>query len=108
MGQVILELDDVTLRKAAELAARKGVPLAAFLAHQIDELVAANDRYERAKASVASLFPETATGDGPLAVDDPQRFFDRFQQRPPSGSARSWTRDDIYDRHSHRQAESDG
>lgn len=84
MGQVILELNDVTLRKAAELAARNGVPLTAFLARQIDELVAANDRYERAKASVAHLFPDTATGADPLPVDDPQRFFERFQQRPPS------------------------
>lgn len=78
-----MELSDVTLRKATALAARKGVPLATFLAHQIDELIAANDRYERAKASVAHLFPETATDDGPLTVDDPQQFFDRYQNRPP-------------------------
>jgi hypothetical protein len=81
MGQVILELSDGTLRKAAELAAREGVGLATFLAYQIDELIAANDRYERAKASVAHLFPDD--GD-PFSVDDPQHFFDRFQHRPPT------------------------
>lgn len=78
-----MELSDVTLRKATALAARKGVPLAVFLAHQLEELVAANDRYERAKASVAHLFPETATDEGPLTVDDPERFFERYQNRPP-------------------------
>jgi hypothetical protein len=35
------------------------MPLNEFLAHQLDELVAANDRYERARDSVATMFPET-------------------------------------------------
>jgi hypothetical protein len=83
MGQVLVELSEVTLRTATALAARKGVPLATFLAQQIEELVAANDRYERAKESVANLFPEAATADGPLMVDDPQEFFERYQNRPP-------------------------
>lgn len=59
------------------LAAKKGVPLNAFLAHQLDELVAANDRFERARASVATMFPETAQ-DG-LGDGDPQQFFDRWR-----------------------------
>ena len=41
MGQVTLELSDVTLRKATVLAARKGVPLSTFLAYQINELIEA-------------------------------------------------------------------
>lgn len=79
MGRVTLELSDATLHKAAMLAAKKGVPLNAFLAHQLDELVAANDRYERARASVATMFPETldAVGD-----HDPQQFFDRWRNGP--------------------------
>ncbi|HEY3606603.1 MAG TPA: hypothetical protein VGL06_03845 [Pseudonocardiaceae bacterium] len=81
MGQVTLELSEATLRKAGELAAKKGMPLDAFLAYQIDELVAANDRYERARASVAQLFPETAQD---LTIDDPQHFFNRWQNDPPT------------------------
>jgi hypothetical protein len=77
MGRVTLELSDATLHKAAMLAAKKGVPLNAFLAHQLDELVAANDRFERARASVATMFPETAQ-DG-LGDGDPQQFFDRWR-----------------------------
>jgi hypothetical protein len=79
MGQVTLELSDVTMRKAIVLAAKKGVPLSTFLAYQIDEMVAANDRYERAKASVAQLFPET---EDVMTIDDPQSFFDRWQNGP--------------------------
>ena len=59
------------------LAAKKGVPLNAFLAHQLDELVAANDRFERARASVATMFPETAHDE--LGDGDPQQFFDRWR-----------------------------
>jgi len=79
MGRVTLNLSEATLRTAAALAARKGVSLNAFLAQQLEELVAANDRYERAKASVAHLFPETDQDD--LTFDDPQQFFDRYQNR---------------------------
>ncbi len=82
MGQVTLELSEATLRMAGELAAKKGMPLGAFLAYQIDELVAANDRYERARASVAQMFPDTA---GDLTIDDPQQFFERWQNGPPIG-----------------------
>jgi hypothetical protein len=82
MGQVTLELSEATLRKAGELATKKGMPLDAFLAYQIDELVAANDRYERARASVAQMFPDTAQDD--LAIDDPQHFFNRWQNDPPT------------------------
>lgn len=71
MGRVTLELNDGTLRKATELAARQGVSLDTFLAHQLDELVAANDRYERAKASVTSMFPDTSAS--------PEQFFDRWR-----------------------------
>ncbi|HEX4704187.1 MAG TPA: hypothetical protein VH352_18815 [Pseudonocardiaceae bacterium] len=81
MGRVTLELSDVTMRKATVLAAKKGVPLSEFLAYQIDELVEANDRYERARASVAQLFPDT---EDTMTLDDPQRFFDRWQNSPPT------------------------
>lgn len=77
MGRVTLELSDDTLTKASMLAAKKGLPLSTFLAYQLDELVAANDRYERARASVASMFPETEQ-EG-FTTTDPQRFFDRWR-----------------------------
>lgn len=77
MGRVTIELSDATLHKAAMLAARKGVPLHVFLAYQLDELVEANDRYERARASVATLFPETVQ-DG-VPENDPEQFFDRWR-----------------------------
>ncbi|HEX3647816.1 MAG TPA: hypothetical protein VHV49_05275 [Pseudonocardiaceae bacterium] len=79
MGRVTLELSDGTLRRATEMAQRKGLPLNEFLAHQLDELVAANDRYERARDSVANLFPD-------LAQDDPangaEQFFARWRNGP--------------------------
>lgn len=71
MGRVTLDLDDGTLRKATELAARQGVSVDTFLANQLAELVAANDRYERAKASVTSMFPDTTSS--------PEQFFDRWR-----------------------------
>ncbi len=77
MGRVTVELSDDTLAKASLLAARKGLPLSTFLAYQLDELVAANDRYERARASVASMFPETEQ-DG-FVTSEPERFFDRWR-----------------------------
>ncbi|HEX5407353.1 MAG TPA: hypothetical protein VFX16_34200 [Pseudonocardiaceae bacterium] len=77
MGRVTLELSDSTLDKAAILAAQKGVPLDAFLAHQLDEMVAANDRYERARASVAAVFPDT--GQDAMSDNDAQQFFDRWR-----------------------------
>ena len=80
MGRVTLELSDDTLAKATMLAAKKGLPLRAFLAYQLDELVAANDRFERARASVASMFPETEQ-DG-FVLSDPQQFFDRWRNGP--------------------------
>jgi hypothetical protein len=80
MGQVTLELSEATLRKATALADKKGVPLSTFLAYQIDELIEANDRYERAKATVAKFFPET--NDTATLTDDPQTFFDRWQNGP--------------------------
>lgn len=80
MGRVTLELSDATLRTAAALAARKGVPLSTFLTQHIEELVSACDRYERAKASVAHLFPDVDQDDN-VTFDDPQQFFDRYQNR---------------------------
>lgn len=79
MGRVTLELSDGTLRKAAALAQRKGLPLNEFLVHQLDEMVAANDRYERAKDSVASLFPEVGQ-DG--SVTEAEQFFARWRNGP--------------------------
>lgn len=79
MGRVTLELSDGTLRKAAALAERKGLPLNEFLVHQLDEMVAANDRYERAKDSVANLFPEVGQ-DG--SVTEAEQFFARWRNGP--------------------------
>jgi hypothetical protein len=79
MGRVTLELSDGTLRRAAALAERKGLPLNEFLAHQLDEMVAANDRYERAKDSVANLFPDVAQ-DG--SVTEAEQFFARWRNGP--------------------------
>lgn len=79
MGRVTLELSDGTLRKAAALAQRKGLPLNEFLVHQLDEMVAANDRYERAKDSVANLFPEVGQ-DG--SVTEAEQFFARWRNGP--------------------------
>ncbi len=81
MGRVTLELSDATLQAATLLAAKKGVPLDAFLAHQLDELVAANDRYERARASVANRFPELEQD--PSAGGDSEQFFDRWRNSRP-------------------------
>jgi hypothetical protein len=80
MGRVTLEMSDATLQKAAMLAAKKGVPLNTFLAYQLDELIAANDRYERARASVATMFPEVPQDAG--HENESQQFFDRWRNGP--------------------------
>lgn len=77
MGHVTIDVSDETLRKAAGLAAAKGMPLHVFLAYQLDELVAANDRYERARASVRNLYPDTDEGAGAQSSE----FFDRWRHR---------------------------
>jgi hypothetical protein len=77
MGRVTIELSDTTLRAATLLAAKKGVPVDTFLAHSLDELVAANDRYERARASVAHRFPDVEQD--PLSGGDAEQFFDRWR-----------------------------
>lgn len=78
MGRVTVELSDETIRRATILATAKGMPLHTFLAHQIDELIAANERYERAKASVLAAYPEV---DGLAAPAEQDQFFDRWRDR---------------------------
>jgi hypothetical protein len=78
MGRITVELSDETIRRATMLATAKGMPLHTFLAHQINELIAANERYERAKASVLAAYPEI---DGLSAPADQHQFFDRWRDR---------------------------
>ena len=70
-----IQLDEATIRHAKIVAAHRGLSLSSLVAQQLNELAAADQRYERAQA-VAEEALADATGGG----------------RP------SWHREELYDR----------
>jgi hypothetical protein len=52
---VTLSLSKETLKKARVLAAERGTSMSGLLTGQIEELVAKNDTYERARASALAM-----------------------------------------------------
>jgi len=70
-----VQLDDDVIRQARVVAARRGTSVSQLVAHQIEELVEADRRYDEAWAAAR----EAMAG----AVDR---------------GGRSWTREELYDR----------
>jgi hypothetical protein len=58
-----VQLDEVTIRHAKIVAARRGMSLSSLVAQQLGELAEADERYERARADALGALAE-ATGGG--------------------------------------------
>ncbi len=72
-ANLTLQLDVDVIRRARVVAAKRGTSVSALVARELDELVAREDRYERARDQAIEL----------MAVAKPR-------------GGRTWTRDDIY------------
>ena len=76
-----LQVDSEVIRRARVVAARRGTSVSALVAHELDALVARDERYEEARRRAIDLMTKAKRRGG-----------------------RSWTRDEIYaerlDRHS--------
>jgi hypothetical protein len=70
-----VQLDEATIRHAKSVAAHRGMSLSSLVAHQINELAEADDRYERAR----SVALEALTGAG-------------------GGGAPRWNREELHER----------
>jgi post-segregation antitoxin (ccd killing protein) len=70
-----VQLDDETIEQARAVAARRGTSVSQLVAHQIEELVEENQRYEEAWAAAREA----------MAGAEPH-------------GGRSWTREELYDR----------
>lgn len=70
-----IQLDDEVIRRAKVLAAKRGTSVSGLVAHELDRLVAEDERYEAAWRRARK-----AMGDA-----------------SPRGG-RSWVRDDLYER----------
>jgi hypothetical protein len=70
-----LQLDERVIREAKVLAARRGTSVSALVAHELEDLVARDARYEEAR----------------------RRAGDIMTRSTPRGG-RTWRRDDLHDR----------
>jgi hypothetical protein len=70
-----VQLDDETIERARAVAARRGTSVSQLVAHQIEELVEEDQRYEDAWATARKAMAG--------AIDR---------------GGRSWTREELYDR----------
>jgi hypothetical protein len=77
-----VQLDESVVRQAKVLAAKRGTSVSAFIARQIIELIAQDERYEAAHRRAVELMDNAA----------------------PHGG-RNWTRDEIYAERIGRHAE---
>lgn len=75
MRNLTIQLDEQLIREAKALAARKGMSLSAFVAQDIREKVAADERYQRAMRSAFASMAEAKDRGGI-----------------------TWTREELYDR----------
>lgn len=70
-----LQLDEAVIRKARVLAARRGTSISGLVARELEELVAADARYEAA-----------------------MRRADEIMDRSVARGGRTWRRDELHDR----------
>lgn len=81
-----VQLDEDHIRRAKALAARRGTSVSAMVAKHIDELTAADERYQRARESALRMLAETREERARLAREEPS---DEEPYR--------WNRDEIYE-----------
>lgn len=81
-----VQLDDEVIRRAKALAARRGTSVSAMVAQHIDELTAADERYQRARESALRMMAETRDERARLAREEPS------DQEPYR-----WNRDEIHE-----------
>jgi hypothetical protein len=70
-----VQLDEGVIRKARIAAAKRGTSVSQLVAHQIEDLVEADERYDRAWATARRAMAGASARGG-----------------------RSWTREELYDR----------
>lgn len=68
-----VQLDSDVIRRARIVAAKRGTSVSALVARELDALVSRDERYEGAQRRALELLAE-----------------------PTAGTARGWTREDIY------------
>jgi Family of unknown function (DUF6364) len=69
-----IQLDEATIRHAKIVAAHRGLSLSSLVAQQLNELVEADERYERARAVAFGTLADATSGGAP-----------------------SWRREELYD-----------
>jgi hypothetical protein len=74
-----VQLDAEVIRRAKVLAARRGTSVSGLVARQLEELTAADERYQRARESALRMMEQTRDRGG-----------------------RQWTRDELYEERLHR------
>ena len=61
-----IQLDDATIRHAKIVAAHRGMSLSGLVAQQLNELVEADERYERARAVALEALAGASGGGTPV------------------------------------------
>ena len=74
-----VQLDAEVIRRAKVLAARRGTSVSGLVAQQLEELTAADERYQRARESAL-----------------------RMMEQAQARGGRQWTRDELYEERLHR------
>lgn len=72
-SNLTLQLESETIRRARVVAAKRGTSVSALVAHELEALVARDERYEQARRRALEILDAASPGGG-----------------------RSWTRDDLY------------
>jgi hypothetical protein len=57
-----IQLDEATIRRAKVVAAYRGLSLSGLVAQQLNELVEADERYERARAVALGALADATSG----------------------------------------------
>ena len=77
---ITIQLDEEVIQEAKVLAAKKGTSISGLVTQSIVSMTAAARRYEEARLRALAAFP------------------DRDDSSAGEPSARTWTREDLYDR----------
>lgn len=81
-----VQLDAEVIRRAKVLAARRGTSVSGLVAQQLEELTAADERYQHARESALGALRETREERARLA-----------REAPGESDEPRWTRDGLYE-----------